>query len=92
MYYRLFILGLFFLQGPSPETLQKEEIPLVVEQIDAVLGLRDACVMPRYRNDFLCLNILDQAASCKHFALNSHSYFSKADTQLFWKEHVLISK
>lgn len=80
----LYVLGSIGL--PYSMDTEVDKIPLVMEQIDAVLGMRNACVAPKYKNDFLCSNILDRTPSCKAVSLNSEDELKVSKAKLYLEQ------
>lgn len=86
MIYSLIMFLLGSIGSPSSIDSEREQVPFVIEQIDAVLGMRDACIAPKYKNDFLCSNILDRAASCKAVSLNTTNEIKESKGKLYLEQ------
>ena len=53
----LLILTLFFFVNLQAQRESKE---LLIEKLDALMGMHNVCVSPRFENSFICRYILDQ--------------------------------
>jgi hypothetical protein len=64
MFKYIFILILSLLLLESTQA-QKEDKAVIIEKMDALMGMHDVCVSPRFENTFICRFILDKNRNCQ---------------------------